>query len=445
MQRKDTGSQRIFRRVFVGLIALLILLVIFVNRNLASLVEYLIPGSALWVHLVLLLVEGACLLWFWGGLFRRGERLTIPAAEDTEGRARFASEFSRRMRNNHYLKPLIQRHAARSDISASDIIEGKNIEALNLAGVLQDVHRDSGLANGTPENITHILHHGLNPEAEDFFPQGLDYLDYLANEEIQRAARRIFVSTALSQNGRLDAIIVFASLCRLVWRVSAIYNQRPHPREISSLYWAVVSSTFIALSLEELDLSSEISISFGESFQAVAPAAGAASLPFVGSALQIFTSSVADGAANCYLALRAGIITRNAYSYNAQGQPKPSRSAVFKEAGGMLLDLSQSVVENLTAALTGRLFAVSGYACNKTIQVGRGIVGGISGGITKTGESVGRAGKSLGQTGSKAGESVVRTGKKGVRSAKAAAHSTVSTTGRILGGIVKKPLKIFKK
>lgn len=316
-------ASRILKTVLVACAVLAALLVLIVNKNVASLAESFRPGSLLWTHGALLLVEGVGFFWLWRGIFGGREHLLRPGDDSPEARERFARELARRLAANTHV-------------------------------------REAGLA---PRGI----------DDTETMEQCLALLKKKADEEIEQNARRIFLATALSQNGRLDALIVFLSLCRLVWRIAAIYNQRPHPREIASLYWAVISSTFLALSLEELDITTEISVGFGQAFHAMAPAGITASIPFAGKALQTFTAAAIDGAANCYLALRAGIITRNAFAY-AFAPSMPSRAAVYREAGGILLTMSASLMDKLGVGLADVLTGAVKSAQSKTVTAGKEIV-----------------------------------------------------------------------
>jgi hypothetical protein len=333
---------RLLRCVFVAFAVLAALLVLFVNRNLASLAEALWPGSLWWTHGALLCLEAVAFFQFWRGLFGGRRHLLLPHDAGPEAGERFARELARRLRSNPYVRE---------------------------AGITPS-------GSGDPDDAERVA-------------ACMDLLRAKANEEIERNAKRIFLATALSQNGRLDALIVFCSLCRLVWRISALYNQRPHPREIASLYWAVVSSTFLALSLDELDLTTEISVGFSQAFHAVAPAGLTASIPFAGKALQTFTASAIDGAVNCYLALRAGIIARNAYAYAFQDK-RPTRAEVYREAGSLLLAMSASLMDKLAKGLIEALTGgVMESAQNMTVQAGKDIVHGVAQGIGRTGAAVG--------------------------------------------------------
>jgi len=327
---KITAS-RILKYLLFALVVLTMLILLFVNRNLASLADMIYPGSLLWTHCILLAIEAIALFWLWLSVFGGRDHLLTPDNDSPEGRKAFATELARRLRTNTHI-------------------------------------RDAGLVPS-----------GSSEEKEEI-ARCLALLDKKANAEIEQNARRIFLATALSQNGKLDALIVLLSLCRLIWRISAIYNQRPHPREILSLYWAVVTTTFLALSLEELDLTTEIGVGFGQAMHAMAPAGLTASIPIAGKALQTVTGAAIDGTANCYLALRAGIIARNAFAY-AFAEKRPSRAMVFREAGGILLNMSTSLMDKLGVGVADALTGVVRTAQTKTVQASKGIVRTIGAGF----------------------------------------------------------------
>src|SRR5213080_4757063 len=57
-----------------------------------------------------------------------------------------------------------------------------------------------------------------------------------ADSVVRRTASTVFLSTALMQNGRLDALIVLFIQIQMVGRIARIYVQRPSPRELARLY-----------------------------------------------------------------------------------------------------------------------------------------------------------------------------------------------------------------
>ena len=323
-------ASRILKYTLFVFVVLATLIVLFINRNLASLAELVYPGSLLWTHGTLLCIEAVGFFWFWRSIFGGRDHLLSADDDSPEGRAAFAKELTRRLRTNPHIL-------------------------------------EAGIVPSGPDDVERL-------------EQCLDLLHKKADAEIEQNAKRIFLATALSQNGKLDALIVFISLCRMIWRISAIYNQRPHPREIISLYWAVVTTTFLALTLEELDITTEIGVGFGQAIHAMAPAGLTASIPFAGKALHTVTAAAIDGTANCYLALRAGIITRNAFAY-AFAEKRPSRVDVFREAGSILLTMSSSLMDKLGTGVADALTGAVRTAQDKTVRASKGIVRTIGAGF----------------------------------------------------------------
>lgn len=370
----------------VGLGALFLLLALAVNNNLADLVEAFLPGGGVPTHCVLAALEAGACLWFWRGVAGGRRHLSFSDASGPEDRERLARELARRLRAN----PLLGEAAASFRNREPDFAEAA------------------------------------------FQKHCLEILRGRADEETRRTAERIFLATALSQNGRLDALIVFASLCRLVWRIAGIYSQRPHPGEIAALYWAVASSAFLALSLEELDITTEIGVGFGEAFHAAAPATMTSGLPFVGAALHKFTSSAIDGTANCYLALRTGIIARNAYAYALEGDKRPGRAAVFREAGGILLEMSGSLLEQMSEGLKGALRGLTRAAGGKAADAGRSMADGALRAGAEIAEGAGRLVSGTAHAARAGGESLTRAGK----NAGSALGSAAVKIGRAAAGKV---------
>jgi hypothetical protein len=350
MQQSPTPRLLKYGLFFLFILACVFLL--FINSGLASLAGLIWPGSALAAHGALMAVEALGIVWFWRGLFGGRRRLRLSPDAGPEEQRAFARELAARMKSNPRIK---------------------------AAGIVPEGGRSAD---------------GLDAA---YLERCLALLNQQADEEIRKNAKRIFLATALVQNGRLDALIVFVALCRLVWRVSGIYNHRPEPGEITSLYWAVITSSFLAFALEELDVGTEITVGFGQALQAMLPAGMANSVPFAGKALHAFTSASLDGASNCYLALRAGIITRNCYVYGMKADERPGRAAVFREAGNMLLEMTGELVGKVAAAVAAGIAETAKNATvsvgEKTARAGKGFVGGIG----RVGQGIGSGAGKLAQ------------------------------------------------
>lgn len=280
-----------------------------------STVEVLAPGWGWLAFTLLLALEVGALCRLGLAWFARGPRLVLRDDPSEAERQAFARELTRRLRGN-----------------------------------------------------PHVMAAGLSGAEPDFLPRALDVLDARAGEAIRQDARRVFLGTALSQNGRLDALIVFFSLARMVWRVSAIYNQRPSPAELWSVYSAVSSATFISFSIDALDIPQTITESMGELLPAVAPALTASSMPLVGPMLQQCTAAVIDGAANCLLAVRAGVVTRGAFRFAALGRDEARRQACIRETGTMLAEISHETVGAIVTAFRQQLQGLAGSMGRKVSE-----------------------------------------------------------------------------
>ena len=272
---------------------MLVILMLLVQLDLTAFqtVEVLAPGWGWLAFVSLLALEAGAVLWLGLAWFARAPRLVLRDDPTEAERQAFARELERRLKKN-----------------------------------------------------PHVRAAGLRATDEHFLEKALDVLDARAGEEIRNSAKRVFLGTALSQNGRLDALIVFVSLARMVWRVSGIYNQRPTPAELWSVYSTVSSATFISFSIEALDIPRTITESMNELLPAVTPAMAASSVPLMGPMMQQCTSAVIDGAANCLLAIRAGVVTRSAFRFAALGREEARQQACVREAGTMLAEISRETV-----------------------------------------------------------------------------------------------------
>src|SRR5262249_33899722 len=75
--------------------------------------------------------------------------------------------------------------------------------------------------------------------------EALGVLDADAARLIKQMATTVFLTTAVSQSGRLDALLVLSAQSRMVWRIANIYHQRPSLRELVHLYANVAATSFV--------------------------------------------------------------------------------------------------------------------------------------------------------------------------------------------------------
>jgi len=141
--------------------------------------------------------------------------------------------------------------------------------------------------------------------SKDDVEQALQTLDKKAEEVIKKTASRIFITTAISQNGKLDGLIVLSAQSKLIFEIARIYYQRPSIRNLLNLYANVALMVFLASELEDVDLS--------EYIQPVLTGllgSAAGTLPGFQVASIFLVSSVLSGSSNAFLTLRVGAITK---------------------------------------------------------------------------------------------------------------------------------------
>jgi hypothetical protein len=134
-----------------------------------------------------------------------------------------------------------------------------------------------------------------------------EQLDLETVKVIKEASSTVFLTTAISQNGVLDAFFVLSSLSRMVWKISHTYNQRPTFKEILYLYANVAATVLMAREIEDIAL-------MDEQLQPVVNSLIGGTLgnlvPGVTAITNLIVNSVIQGSANAFLTLRVGIIAK---------------------------------------------------------------------------------------------------------------------------------------
>ncbi len=133
----------------------------------------------------------------------------------------------------------------------------------------------------------------------------LRQLDKSADAIVHRTATRVFLTTAVSQNGRIDGLMVLVSLSIMVYQIAKTYNQRPSLRELVSLYANVAATAWLTTEVIE---EAEIAEILAPMMATIAPNVPASAVPGLSLVSNIVTESILEGSANAFLALRVGII-----------------------------------------------------------------------------------------------------------------------------------------
>ena len=184
-------------------------------------------------------------------------------------------------------------------------------------------------------NNNYLVNAGIKPDDQSYIENAFTVLDSRANELIKSTTSKVFVITAISQNGHLDPVMVFVNQIRMIRNIAQIYNQKPSLREIVQLYMHVASVAFTDSSIEDIDIEEQIEPIIGS----VVGYSVVGGLPGTGGLTTFMTKSIIDGSVNALLTLRVGIITRRFYTFNKRENKLEENRLACSEAGKILKDV----------------------------------------------------------------------------------------------------------
>jgi len=192
----------------------------------------------------------------------------------------------------------------------------------------------------------------LNVKKTEELDQAIQLLDNESQAIIKETATAVFLTTAISQNGKLDALTVLITQSRMIWKIAHIYWQRPTIKDMVKLYGNVAAAGLVASEIEDIDISRQIE----PIINALLKSPGR-SIPVVGHAAHIITDSILEGSTNAFLTLRIGIITQQyCGAMNPDLDKRRLRKNAFIEASGLLktlvLESSGKIVKSVMKAAT---------------------------------------------------------------------------------------------
>jgi hypothetical protein len=176
--------------------------------------------------------------------------------------------------------------------------------------------------------------------------KALTILSVRADEMIRQTAATVFISTAISQSGRLDAFLVLSAQSRMVWRIARLYYQRPLLRDLIQLYANVAGTAFLAGEIDDLDINEQVQPVLSSALGAMA-----VSVPGFQLAASILVNSVLTGTANAFLTLRVGMIARRYCGSFVVAERRTLRRAASAEAAKMLGTIVRQGTTQLSRAL----------------------------------------------------------------------------------------------
>ena len=195
--------------------------------------------------------------------------------------------------------------------------------------------------------------------AREEIEAGLERLSERADDIARRSSSEVFIATAVSQHGGLDALVMLGVQAKTVWRIAHVYHQRPGARELLHLYANVAATAFIAGELEDMDISDHIQPVVSGVFGSVA-----SSVPGLQTASTVFVSSVLGGATNAFLTLRVAMIAKQHCSALTSRPRRSLRRAAVVQAGAML----GGIVRTGTRRISGALLTASGRTVSGTAR-----------------------------------------------------------------------------
>jgi hypothetical protein len=256
---------------------------------------------------------------------------------------------------------------------------------------------------------------GRSLESREEIESAIASLEEEADVEIRKLSGGVFLATAISQSGRLDAFLVLGALLRMVWRVSHVYWQRPTVRDMGKLYANVAGTAFVASELDDIDVATQV-----QPIVSSVLGASVTAVPGFQVASGILVNSVLVGTANAFLALRVGAITKRYCTAMVRPRKRSLRQAAAIEAAGMLGGIVMEGTKKLGKALAGatatqtrRAVTGTGRAVTRTgeaaLDLGAEFVDVGAGALSDLGKGVGRSVRGAGETVAEATISLLET------------------------------------
>lgn len=184
-------------------------------------------------------------------------------------------------------------------------------------------------------------------DSERDIEAALQILNRAAVRQIKQNANVVFVSTAISQSGRLDAFTVLMAQIRMIWQVARLYNQRPPLPELLRLYANVGATAFAASELNDIDINEQIN----PIITSVLGSSVTGALPGVNLVAGIVTNSLLTGAANAYLTLRVGFIARQYCGLLVRKERNIIRRTASLQAARLLSVIVMNSAGNITKSI----------------------------------------------------------------------------------------------
>lgn len=142
------------------------------------------------------------------------------------------------------------------------------------------------------------------PRTREEVEAALRSLGEEADRIIRSTALQVFLTTAVSQNGALDAVGVVSAQARMIHRIAGLYQQRPGVRQLLFLYTNVGAAAIVAGRIDDVDLAEYL-----QPLMATLLGSGL-SFSVGGGFSHVLLNSALTGSANAYFTLRVGLLAK---------------------------------------------------------------------------------------------------------------------------------------
>jgi uncharacterized membrane protein YcjF (UPF0283 family) len=205
---------------------------------------------------------------------------------------------------------------------------------------------------------------GIVLDSREAIEQALKKLETGADLLIKKNATTVFITTAISQSGRLDAFTVLITQFRMVWQIAHHYDQRPSLREMAQLYANVAATTFVAGELDDLDIDQQVEPIIASVLGSTLTSA----IPGVSTVAVIITNSLLTGSANAYLTLRVGAIAKQYCGSLLKRERRLIRRSASLEAARMVSAIVMSSAGNITRSIVNAAMKSPGRLSRSVIK-----------------------------------------------------------------------------
>ena len=194
--------------------------------------------------------------------------------------------------------------------------------------------KSSPYKNVVPEQVFEDLHNANSMGTiKDALKEFESHIDSRADKLIRDYAGAVFASTAISQNGSLDAIFVLKLQIELLWKLAHLYNQKPGIKNLLNLYVQVFANVLASVGVAEIPVEEVVSSLMSKTFTSLS------NMPLISSIGGKIGDSIFEGTVNALLSLRVGLVAKDFCKVSAEFDPQASRINSRKNSLKMINDI----------------------------------------------------------------------------------------------------------